>query len=102
LGAEPSILGEKMDTIIARMKKLMDIIRAHVADKSALEEANKIFYGEPSTYIDRDDFAPIIYPDIDPAPFTMAQICKICGINMASTMGYVCSNSRCPTKITCN
>jgi hypothetical protein len=89
-----------MDTIIVRMKKLMDIIRAHVADKSALEEADKIFYGEPPTYIDRDDFAPIIYPGIEPPKFDTAQNCKICGINFASTMGYVCNNSLCPTKIT--
>lgn len=89
------------EILMKRMEDLISLIREHIQDRNLLEMAERIYLGLPPTEVDSQDSVPIVYPVIDPPVCTTKTSCRVCGIDAAHAMGYVCNNSNCPTRITC-
>jgi hypothetical protein len=84
-----------------RMEDLISLIRERIQDRNLLEMAERIYLGLPPMGVDSQDSVPIVYPVIEPTVYTAKTSCRVCGIDAAHAMGYVCNNSKCPTRITC-
>lgn len=89
------------EILIKRMEDLISLIRGHIQDRNLLEMAERIYLGLPPTEVDRQDSVSIVYPVIEPPVCTAKTSCRVCGIDAAHAMGYVCNNSSCPTRIVC-
>ena len=88
-------------SILKRLTDLYNLVRENITDKSALQKAEAIYLGLDTNEVDSKDSVPIVYPVIEPPVYTAKTSCRVCGIDAAHAMGYVCNNSSCPTRIVC-
>jgi hypothetical protein len=80
-----------MDDIQKRINELERKVSLLEKRASELEQANRMHH----------PFQPIN----PPAPYTpqwvIPNACSVCGLEFKGAMGYVCTNSKCPTAIAC-
>ena len=81
---------EYLEQKLERLEKQIAYLERRIDD---LEKANRMHH----------PFQPIAPPaPYNPQPtWVIPNACHVCGLEFKGSMGYVCTNPKCPTAITC-